>query len=258
MTAPRGEAGRAPLRLDCLGSGFAFSHGRYWSGFLLGGRVLLDCPPQTLPHLFRLGAPARGIDLVLLSHAHSDHIGGMDLFLLEALRGRAAREGPPRERPLAVAAPPGLRARLREIVGGSARLPGDGDPRLRWFEQEGGSAFEWAGLRVGCEAMEHSPGLPALGFRVAARGGPVVAYSGDTRWCEALLRLGDGADLLIAECGGDRASGHLAWEDVRALREALGPATRLLVTHYDPLAVPAWARALDGLELAEDFAAYEV
>ena len=106
--------------------------------------------------------------------------------------------------------------------------------------------------------MEHAPGLPALGFRVRAPGGPVVAYSGDTRWCEALPRLGEGADLLIAECGGDRASGHLEWDDVRALREALDPATRLLVTHYDPLAVPGWARALAGVELAEDFAAYEV
>ena len=219
--------------------------------------MLLDCPPQTLPHLFRLGAPARAIDLVLLSHAHSDHVGGMDLFLLEAMQGREAREGAPRERPLAVAGPPGLYERLRGIVGASERLPERGDPRLRWFAQAGGTAFAWAGWRVECEAMEHAPDLAALGFRVRAPGGPVVAYSGDTRWCEALLRLGEGADLLIAECGGSRAHGHLEWDDVRALREALAPATRILVTHYDPLAVPAWARTLDGLALAEDFAAYE-
>ena len=53
------------MRLDCLGSGFAFSHGRYWSGFLLDGRVLLDCPPQTLPHLFKLDVRSEAIELVL-------------------------------------------------------------------------------------------------------------------------------------------------------------------------------------------------
>ena len=240
------------MRLDCLGSGFAFSHGSYWSGFLLDGRVLLDCPPQTLPHLYRLGASPAAIDLVLLSHEHSDHIGGMDLFLLDAMRGREARE-----RPLAIAGPPGIRARLREIVGPSSRLPGPGDPRAEWFEQRDGSAFEWAGLRVECVAMEHARGMDALGFRILHPGG-LIAYTGDTAYGDAVPRLAEGADLLIAECGGDRAHGHMSWDDIRALRDALDPSTRLLVTHYDPLAVPPWARALDGVELAEDLAAYEV
>ena len=255
------------MRLDCLGSGFAFSNGAYWSGFLLDGRVLLDCPPQTLPHLFRLDVPTTAIDLVLLSHEHSDHIGGVDLFLLEERRAQhdrdargargAPREGVPRASPLAIAGPPGIYDRLREIIGTSSRLPERDDPRIEWFEQPGGSAFEWAGVQVECVAMDHSPGVDALGFRVRRPDG-VVAYSGDTSYGEALLSLAEGADLLITECGGDRAQGHLEWEDVRALRAALDASTRLLVTHYDPLAVPEWVRALDGVELAEDFGVYEV
>ena len=243
------------MRLDCLGSGFAFSHGAYWSGFLLDGRVLLDCPPQTLPHLFRLDVPTTAVDLMLLSHEHSDHIGGVDLFLLEERRAHEA--GVERANPLAVAGPPGIYDRLREVVGTSSRLPERDDPRIDWFEQAGGSAFEWAGVEVECVAMDHAPGIDALGFRVRLSGG-VVAYSGDTGYGEALLSLAGGADLLIAECGGDREHGHMEWDDVRSLRAALDPATRLLVTHYDPLAVPEWARALDGVELAEDFATYEV
>ena len=243
------------MRLDCLGSGFAFSHGAYWSGFLLDGRVLLDCPPQTLPHLFRLDVRTTAVDLVLLSHEHSDHIGGLDLFLLDERRAHEA--GAERGHPLAIAGPPGIHDRLREVVGTSSRLPDRGDPRIVWFEQPGGSAFEWAGVQVECVAMDHAPDIDALGFRVRLPGG-VVAYSGDTGYGEALLRLAEGADLLIAECGGDREHGHMAWDDIRALRGAVDPATRLLVTHYDPLAVPDWARSLDGVELAEDFATYEV
>jgi ribonuclease BN (tRNA processing enzyme) len=245
------------MRLDCLGSGFAFSHGSYWSGFLLDGRVLLDCPPQTLPHLFKLGVRTEAIDLVLLSHEHSDHTGGVDLFLLEVMQGEAARAGVARERPLAFAGPPGIYERLREAIGPSSRLPERDDPRVRWFEQRGGSAFEWAGLQVECVAMEHAPELDALGFRVRHPEG-VVAYSGDTAYGEALLGLAEGADLLIVECGGDRGSGHMEWDDVRVLREALPASTRVLVTHYDPQGVPAWVRGLEGVELAEDFGVYEV
>ena len=243
------------MRLDCLGSGFAFSHGAYWSGFLLDGRVLLDCPPQTLPHLFRLDVPTTAVDLVLLSHEHSDHIGGVDLFLLE--ERRAHQDGVERANPLAIAGPPGIYDRLREITGTSSRLPERDDPRIQWFEQRGGSAFEWTGAQVECVAMDHATEIDALGFRVRLPGG-VVAYSGDTAYGEAVVSLAEGADLLIVECGGDREHGHMAWDDVRALRAALDPSTRLLVMHYDPLAVPEWARDLDGVELAEDFATYEV
>ena len=243
------------MRLDCLGSGFAFSHGAYWSGFLLDGRVLLDCPPQTLPHLFRLDVPTTAVDLVLLSHEHADHIGGVDLFLLE--ERRAHEEGGGRERPLAIAGPQGIHDRLREIVGDSSRLPERDDPRIEWFEQPGGSSFEWAGVHVECVAMDHAPGIDALGFRVRLPGG-VVAYSGDTAYGEAVLSLAEGADMLIAECGGDRGQGHMEWDDLRELRAALDASTRLLVTHYDPLAVPAWVRQFSAIELAEDFGVYEI
>ncbi len=246
-----GTTGGATVRLDCLGSANAFGRGRYWSGFLFGGRVLLDCPPQALVHLFRLGVPTAQIDLVLLSHEHTDHTLGLDPFLLEAMNGTSPRSS---ERPLAIAGPPGIYARMREIVGTSPRLPPRDDPRTVWFEQPGGSEFEWEGVRVECVEVEHAPAITALGFRIHL-GGRVLAYSGDTRLCDALYALAEGADLLITEGGGESDHHHMTWDDVFALRRALPPATRMLVTHYpEPRELPDLA----GLALAEDFATYEV
>jgi len=251
-----------PLRLDCLGSGHAFSHGAYWSGYLLGGRVLLDAPPQTLAHLYRLGEQTLAdLDLVLLSHQHSDHVFGLDLLLLDLEEGRARdlRGG----RPLAIAAPPGTYERVRQIVGTSDRLPPrDDTSRIVWIEAPAPSSFEWAGIEVARLEMEHAPTLVAHGYRVHLDG-RTVAYTGDTRACPAVDALAAGADLLIVECGDGSTPGapptiHLAWTEVFALRERLPRSTEVLVTHYDHLDVPPEARAIEGLALAEDFAVYEV
>ncbi len=238
------------MRLDCLGSGNAFSHGRYWSGFLLDRHILLDCPPQTLPHLFKLGVSSEAVDLVLLSHEHSDHVGGIDLLLLDAMYRTWER----RERPLAIAGPPGIYDRLREVIGDSGRLPPREDPRIAWFEQGGGTAFEWAGVTVECVEVEHDPALTSLGFRVRA-GGEVIAYTGDTRPCAAVDRLAEGARLLIVECG--VGTYHFDWHDILELRARLPQSTDVLVTHYGGDVPPA-VRDVPGLSLAEDFAAYEV
>ena len=247
------------LRLDCLGSGHAFSHGRDWSGFLVNGRVLLDCPPQALAALHRLGLQRIvDLDLVLLSHLHSDHILGMDLLLLELEQGLAA---PLRgNRPLAIAGPLGTYERLRAIIGDSDRLPSREDPRLVWFESDAPSTFAWAGVEVERSVMEHDPRLVALGYRVRIDD-RLLAYTGDTRMTPAIEELATGADVLVVECGGPPAEGkvttHLDWPDVLALRERLPAATHLLVTHYDALTAPAQDELPPGVTLAEDGAIWE-
>ena len=252
-----------PIRLDCLGSGFAFSHGRDWSGFLLDGRVLLDAPPQTLAALYRLGGAEAiaGIDLVLLSHLHADHILGMDLLLLEIEQGDASklRAG----RPLAVAGPPGTHSRLRGIVGRSGRLPERTDPRIAWIEDDAPSRFTWGDIEVERIEVEHDPRLTSHGYRIRL-GGRVVAYTGDTRMCPAIDALAEDADVLIVECGNARRTGqgagqvatHLDWPDVYAIRERLPERTSILVTHYDHLAAPPAETLPAGMLLAEDGRTY--
>ncbi len=99
------------------------------------------------------------------------------------------RRGTP-DQPLAVAGPPGIYARLREVVGDSDRAPASGRPAHRLVRAGDGGAFEWAGVAVECIEVEHEPDLTSLGFRVRTPGAssPTPATPVPARPCIASPR----------------------------------------------------------------------
>jgi ribonuclease BN (tRNA processing enzyme) len=54
------------------------------------------------------------------------------------------------------------------------------------------------GVQVSAVLVQHAPVFPAFGFRFDTPGGS-VAFSGDTGPCEAVVRLAQGADILVHE-----------------------------------------------------------
>jgi ribonuclease BN (tRNA processing enzyme) len=214
-----------------LGSGDAFgSGGRFQACILVDwveGQALLDCGASSLIAMRRFGVDPARIDAVLISHLHGDHFGGLPFFLLDAqLISR-------RTRPLALAGPPGLEARVRAamevLFPGSSRTP----PR---FALEFRELPERVPTRVGALGVTplpvaHESGAPSYGLRVEC-GGRVLAYSGDTEWTDALLELAGGADLFVCEASAfdKRIRYHLDYATLMTHREALG-CRRLVLTH---------------------------
>src|SRR5919109_1745433 len=101
------------VQLQFLGSGDAFgSGGRFQACFLLrgtDGHVLIDCGASSLITMKRAGVEPAEIGWVLLSHLHVDHFGGVPFLILD---GQFSR----RTRPLVVAGPPGVRARMETAM----------------------------------------------------------------------------------------------------------------------------------------------
>ena len=238
------------VRLDCLGSGWAFSTGSYWNGWLLDGRILLDCPAQTLVHLYRLGRSPLDIELMLLTHEHNDHVSGVDAVMLD-LHHRLLGE---LDHTLGIAVAEGVYERLENNFGDSTHFFGRDHEAVQWFDPRDGDTLEHAGARVEAVAMEHS--VPDNGYRVHLDGG-VVAYSGDTSPGDHLLRLAEGSDVLIVECGGAFTGIHCSWDDLRELRTQLPASTAMLITHYDATTVPEDIAAIEGITLGVDFDTYE-
>jgi ribonuclease BN (tRNA processing enzyme) len=231
------------MLVQFLGSGDAFgSGGRFQTCILLraeAGNVLLDCGASSLIAMKRLGVDPSSIDAVLITHLHGDHFGGLPFLVLD---GQFSR----RERPLMIAGPPGVEARVRAAM--EALFPGSSETRqryaVRFDELAPGERTPMGPVHVTAYPVQHASGAPSYSLRVEADG-QVVAYSGDTEWTDALLDVAAGADLFICEAYTyDRpVKFHLDYQTLRSRRAELS-CRRLVLTHMSA----AMLAHLDGLD----------
>jgi ribonuclease BN (tRNA processing enzyme) len=248
-----------PVQVRFVGSGDAFgSGGRFQACIVLhaaghDGDVLLDCGASSLVALKQQRQDPNQIRLVLLSHLHGDHFGGLPFLILD---GQFAH----RTRPLHVAGPAGVRQRVQAAM--EVLFPGSTQVRrrfpVRFHELTDRQPLRFdvgpAGLVVVPFAVVHASGAPALALRVGWQG-HTIAYSGDTEWTEALVELARGADLLIAEGYTYRrkVKFHL---DVATLERHAGrlAARRVILTHLSAELLArvgelGWETASDGMTL---------
>ena len=179
-------------------------------GIYAGGHFfLLDAGPGGWPKLARMRVPVASIDGVLLTHLHSDHIGGLPEIALNTwVAGR--------KEPLKVYGPPGtetvtegfneafsLDHRYRVAHHGADYLPPEAADMVPEIvdvptHDKPVTVFDKDGLKIIAFQVNHLPVKPAYGYRVDYKGRSVV-FSGDTRMEENVARFGKGADVMVHE-----------------------------------------------------------
>lgn len=239
---------RGRFEVVVLGSGGSHSGGRASSGFVVVvdgvPRVLVDAGKGSFARFREAGLDIRGIDTVLLTHMHDDHVGDFGAFL----RARDAAEGAPVTLrvygPTGDADHPSARVFVERIFGREgafARPQGYSSPlRVDAHDVEAldhpATIATDRGLLIRAVSVDHG-GVPALGYRIEHAGRSIV-FSGDaTDKTDNLAELAHGADLLVHDAAVLDATGDQRAYDFFAPPRRIGkiaaeaPVGELLLTH---------------------------
>lgn len=222
-----------------------------------GQILLIDSAAGTLRQLVKAGVSYDAIDIILYTHFHPDHIVELVPFLF-------ATRYPPgynRSSSMTILGPEGLKElyqSLRQAFGQWVE-PEPGKVIFEEIPREMKAAIQLPPLTIRSAPTEHTP--HSLAYRVETSDGKSVVFSGDTDFCEDLIDLAQGADLLISECAapeGHKIPGHLTPSEAGRIAQNAG-VKRLVLTHFYPncdehdLITPCSKHYKGPIILAEDF-----
>jgi ribonuclease BN (tRNA processing enzyme) len=217
------------MHVTFLGTGAAMPTGRrFQTGLLVEADrpLLVDCGSGVLHALARTDVGYEGIDTVLLTHHHLDHVS--DLPVLMKARWLAG------ETDLTVAGPPGTRELIEGLLGVHEYMQDRLDLDIR--ELDDSEAFDLAGIEIESRETIHS--MRCLAYRFTPPEGEPFVFGGDSEADPGLCAFADGAAALAHDCSFPDdvdVSNHPTPTSLgRALAEADPDIGRVYLTHLYP------------------------
>lgn len=211
---------------------------------------LIDCGPTTLTSMKQMGLDPARLDGMMLTHGHGDHFGGVPFVLLDLIdKGRT--------RPFWIMGTPEVLERVsawNDLAYGALfedlpfellELPLEQEPR----------SVPQTGIMVYPFNMNHKRSERCLGLQVHLPEEKIIAYTGDTAWCDGLEMLARDTDLLICECSfyeaPDDEVKHLSYREIMDKRDRLNT-RQLVLTHMGEEMLKQVAQGQVDCEVAYD------
>ena len=228
--------GRASMELIILGSGTAIPLSDRGSPSLVllieGCPVLFDMGPGTLRQMIRAGISHENIERIFLTHFHPDHTADL-IHLLFVAKNPAVLK---RRKPFVITGPSGT-ARLIDALKAAytnwLELPPE-IMRIEELDMGEKTKSDYGRFTVITSPTNHTPN--SLAYRIEDRTGKAMVYSGDTGFCDEVVELARGSDLLILESAfpdGDEFEGHLT-PSLAGRIATLAGVERLVLIHFYP------------------------
>jgi len=165
-----------------------------------GRRIVVDCGLGVTRGLVDAGVPLKTLDLVFITHLHSDHVLELGGLLHTAWTAGLST-------PVRVFGPAGTKAYWRNFCMAldfdiDIRIADEGRPDLRDLvsvdEFSEGPVFDEGGLAVSALRVDHPPVTECYALRFA-HGGRRIVFSSDTAYFPPLANFARGADILVHE-----------------------------------------------------------
>jgi len=194
--------------------------------------LLVDIGPGTVRQLAVAGLKYQDVGYIIISHFHPDHTADLIHFFF-------ATRYPPildKRKSFTIIAPEGFNwflKLLKKPYGTWLDLPAS---LMNLVELKRGEKDkkEFDKFTIRSAPVNHTP--QSIGFRIEDNSGRIVVYSADTGYCEEIVDLARGADLLILESSfpdGEEMAGHLTPSEAGNIATQSG-VKRLVLTHFYP------------------------
>ena len=216
--------------VQSLGCGDAFgSGGRLNSCFFIRTKthgILLDCGASVMIALKKQHLSGADVDIILITHLHGDHFGGLPFFICEIIAMGN------RKKPLTIIGPAATEERARQAL--EIFFPGvsvQEDTPVTFLTYVPKQMLEFQSLQITAYEAIHSPATNPHSLRLEIEN-TVIAYSGDTEWSDTLIDMSMNADLFICEAStwNTPVKHHLSVQTVMAQLHRIH-AKRTVLTH---------------------------
>jgi ribonuclease BN (tRNA processing enzyme) len=224
------------MELIILGSGTAIPLNHRASPSLAividGQLILFDMGPGTLRQLTKGGLNHEDITRVFISHFHPDHTADLIHFLFTTKNPSILKK----RDPFVIAGALGLKEfinRLQEAYSDWLNLP-TGIMKIEELDVHQSNVVNYPGFKITARPVNHTPN--SLAYRVEDQQGKSFVYSGDSGFCEGLVDVAKGTDLLVLESSfpdGEEVEGHLTPSQAGHIA-TLANVKRLVLTHFYP------------------------
>ncbi|RMF56222.1 MAG: MBL fold metallo-hydrolase [Calditrichaeota bacterium] len=208
--------------------------------------ILIDIGAGSLRRMAIEGIDVNSIHYIFVTHFHPDHVSDLIPFLF-ALHNARNEQG----QLLRVWGPPGLFRFIQSMERAYGKWVQYSTDMVKFYEMKR-RLLDFPGFRLIWNKVIHTQESVGLRFEVANH---VVAFSGDSGYCQELIRLCKEADIAVLECShADEfaVKGHLSPSLAAKIAEEAA-VKKLILTHFYPDALNS-----NLLEIAQKYYSGEV
>jgi ribonuclease BN (tRNA processing enzyme) len=197
-----------------------------------GQLMVFDMGPGTLRQLTKAGLKHEDIARIFITHFHPDHTEGLIHFLFTTKNPSILKK----RDPFIIAGARGLKEfinRLQEAYSDWLDLPTE-IMKIEELDVHQSNVMNYPGFRIIAQPVRHTPN--SLAYRVEDQQGKSFVYSGDSGFCEGLVDVAKGTDLLVLESSfpdGEEVEGHLTPSQAGHIA-TLSNVKRLVLIHFYP------------------------